>query len=211
MKNEMLATINDFVVKEGFDKLTMDKISTIMGVSRAKLYQYFPSKEDVIKGVTFRYIDFMQHQLPRYHQKNEATLLTFPDNFFNMILLIGASTDIFRTDLKKNYPELYRVMLENYSLWNNEILDYFNYGKKQGYFADHLNPQLFLFQLETILPKLMDSQLLMEFRLFPEDVLKDYYQMILPEVIHQDHLPQIREINVSATIHFILTKFQRAF
>jgi AcrR family transcriptional regulator len=86
-KKAIMDTALELFATEGFDKTSISKIAVKAGISKGLLYNYFSSKEDLIKTIIFNGLD----SLTGYIDPNHDGVLTrdelqyFIEEFFNAI------------------------------------------------------------------------------------------------------------------------------
>ncbi len=86
-KKEIMDTALELFASEGFDKTSISKIAVKAGISKGLLYNYFSSKEDLIKTIIFNGLD----RLTRFIDPNHDGILTseelqyFIEEFFTAI------------------------------------------------------------------------------------------------------------------------------
>ncbi|HAT54991.1 MAG TPA: hypothetical protein DCW31_07110 [Lactobacillus sp.] len=210
-RHDMIAAINETIVREGFATLKMDQIAKIMGVSRGKLYQYYPSKDAVIEAVVARYRDFMKAQAIKQYKKGADILNAFPQTFLNAVTLIGSNSSAFRQDLAHFYPDMYLTFNTDYRKWLTGLTAFLSAGQQANVFNSNLNPALFVIQTEATVPALMDIQTLTERRLFIDDVLRDYFKMIISEIVIPEKQATVDLHDVAEPLDHLIAKYQRAF
>jgi len=90
------------LVKDGYDRLSTNKIAAAAGVSIGSLYQYFPSKEAVVAAVIERHTQELSQVV-----LNALLKLSEHPIEIGARELIAAAIDAHRVD-----PELHRVLAE---------------------------------------------------------------------------------------------------
>jgi AcrR family transcriptional regulator len=86
-KKEIMDTAMELFAIEGFDKTSISKIALKAGISKGLLYNYFSSKEELIKTIIFNGLD----NLTGYIDPNHDGVLTsdelkyFIEEFFNAV------------------------------------------------------------------------------------------------------------------------------
>lgn len=118
----------------GLKKFTMDDLADELGVSKATLYHYFTSKEDIVgyvlKDILWRIKEFV----PVLQNKE----LDYLDRYFQALKIMSTNvvdvSNIFLQDLQEDHPKLWSLVdqFKNYAI---EILkDFYNEGKSAGVF-----------------------------------------------------------------------------
>ncbi|MFD1671551.1 TetR/AcrR family transcriptional regulator [Agrilactobacillus yilanensis] len=208
-RTQMIVKINQTIVESGFVTLTMDQIAKIMGVSRGKLYQYFPSKEAVIKAVVTRYFKFMTQQTIPEVQTPAEYATAFPQVFLELVTLVASSSAAFRQDLQ-TMPELAQEFTTRYTAWLKAVADFLAAGQKNQAFQTTVVPALFLIQIEATVPALMDRNRLEQQRLFLNEVLPDYLKMMVSQVVAPEYQGQVQLTAVANQLQQLTAKYQQA-
>jgi len=100
-QKDLTIKLNHVILIQGFQKLSMSKLATAVGISRASLYLYFKNKDDIVQAVVDRHLKFIaEHPVPK--QFSPATFLPI---WLDSLLLMGSPPTTFTTDLRKGYPD----------------------------------------------------------------------------------------------------------
>ncbi|RRK09674.1 TetR/AcrR family transcriptional regulator [Lactiplantibacillus garii] len=208
-KHHMIMTITETIVQNGFATLKMDQIAKLMGVSRGKLYQYYSSKDAVIAAVVAEYRQFMTEQ-PVPPVKNAAdSVQHFPRVLLSLITLIGSSSWQFRTDLAHDDPELSQQFEHDYAEWLARTRQFFAAGIANGAYNDQLNPDLLIMQLEAMIPVAMKPAALSRYGGRTQDVLPDYLQMLMTQVVVPSKWAEVDFSTITAALQHLTLKYQR--
>ncbi len=108
LKEDILNKANSLFCQFGPSRVTMEEIAHEFGISKKTLYQYYSSKNDLLKEVT----DSIYSQI---QCSNQSLLKNSKMNFLEKINeLIKSSldnisrTEVLKKDLQKNFPELWK-------------------------------------------------------------------------------------------------------
>jgi AcrR family transcriptional regulator len=102
MVEALLGATARVLVKDGYDALSTNKVAVAAGVSVGSLYQYFPSKEALIRAVMDRWVERMEADMVELASAlAEATLED------GVPVMVKASLDLHR-----NAPKLHRALLQ---------------------------------------------------------------------------------------------------
>lgn len=208
-KAQMIQSINETIVQTGFANLKMDKIARIMGVSRAKLYQYFSSKEAVVTAVVDRYFQFMDRQKLPASTAPEEFVAAFPETFLQLVTLAASSSSAFRGDLARVMPERSQEFNERYTSWINNIATFIMKGQKLNVFNASVNPELFCVQVEATVTALMTKERLVQYHLDVQSVLADYLGMVITQVVTPNWQSQVDVSLFQNQINDLTQKYQQ--
>ncbi|MCI1987507.1 MAG: TetR/AcrR family transcriptional regulator [Lactobacillus sp.] len=206
---QMIAAVNETIVQTGFVSLTMNEIARIMGVSRAKLYQYFPSKDAVVAAVVDRYFQFMAQQKLPTSTAPEEFVEAFATVFLQLVTLVASSSDVFRADLTRTMPERAQEFATRYREWMLNLKQFLTTGQALGAFNRSIVPELFCIQVESIVPALMNNERLVEYRLDVHTVLLDYLRMMVSQVVSPSWQSHVDVSRYQDEIARLTTKYQQ--
>lgn len=162
------------VRKNGFQGLKMDEISKILDISRATLYKYFSTKEDIITFIVSTFVEYI-HEIIEDSDSDQVFVQRFQQTFEQTILLKEYITDIFLRELENSYPENYERLKEAMKQREYQELAFYDEGIKEGFF-NKIDGRLIIMQ-DEILSNVLDVKYLMENHLTVYQVLFDYYNL----------------------------------
>jgi AcrR family transcriptional regulator len=122
--------------KHGLKKFSMDSIAAELNVSKATLYHYFSSKDEMVEITLMRVIG----QLGDFERISKDNSLTFETRFYRILELFSETmTDIsnlFLADLQDEYPKLWKQVQVFIEYVTEVLTDFYDEGKKEGIFTD---------------------------------------------------------------------------
>ena len=177
MRRSYAEKIVETVRTKGFLTLTIQDLAHLMGISRASLYNFFASKEDIILEVTEIYIDYLKRtndfiNNPRYPY-NQRMPTVFEQAAFSAVY----ASEVYLNELKMTCPSLYE---RKKKLADERILTlqtFYENGIIDGDF-NLLNPALIIAQDDAALRKILNSNFLVEEGMSLEDSMYGYYKIM---------------------------------
>lgn len=122
--------------QHGLKKFSMDSIASELKVSKATLYHYFSSKDEMVEICLMNVLG----QLGNFETITQNNSITFETRFYRMLELFSETfTDIsnlFLADLQDEYPLLWKQVQTFIDYVTQVLTDFYNEGKKAGVFAD---------------------------------------------------------------------------
>lgn len=211
-KNSMVQRAQEHIIKQGLQGLKVDDLAKIMGVSRAKLYQYFGSKDGVIEAVVTKYIHYLdQLTIPSSCHSTDQFIAKFPDFFFENMAYLGTMTELFICDLQQEYPELYNQLKTIIEKREAQISDFYAAGIKAKAFRPELNGKLLILQNKLMIPMMLSKDFLFLQQLTLEEVIQDYYQQLISEIFLPEYQEKVRGLlDTKRTMHLV-EKYTRIF
>ncbi|KYC52073.1 MAG: DNA-binding transcriptional repressor AcrR [Candidatus Methanofastidiosum methylothiophilum] len=147
-KNRIIKKSVKYFSKNGYHKTKMAEIADSLGVSKAALYQYFESKEELFTQVMQYYVDSIQGELIAFlKSKHPKEIMT--DDFFDILFDIKSNEtrdntvlidglfppldfNLAISELITSNPSMKNKMTKHYKEVIRLLSDYFEEYKKNG-------------------------------------------------------------------------------
>ncbi|MEC0270180.1 TetR/AcrR family transcriptional regulator [Paenibacillus anseongense] len=209
-RTKLLKKLIVSVIRDGFQHLRMDDIAKYMDVSRATMYKYFSSKEDVMDGVVRIIVDYIERLEERNHNEDESYFgVWFQQLFEQSVSLVEYITDALMKDLQAAYPDLYNILKGVLQKREQHSLRFYRLGKDKGIF-NAINEKFILLQDDLLLHEITSVKYLLYNHTTIKEVLHDYYQFKKMQLFKADKLSLVDDANINPVIEQLSEKFNRA-
>lgn len=190
IKSNLLYRLVNPIKKIGIANLRTDDIAKHMDLSKATLYKYFDSKDDVIKNFVRLFIKYYVEMNSALDDSEGDYHSRYLVVFQKMLMLANFGSEVFMQDLRALYPDLSEVLQEALSERNESLRRFYQMGMDEGVFIE-TNPELFILQDEACFSKLVDPLFLLGRNMTIRQALIDYYflrvrQIFTPEFCRKD-------------------------
>ncbi|WP_044645169.1 TetR/AcrR family transcriptional regulator [Paenibacillus terrae] len=196
-----------YVKKNGFQTLRMEEIAKIMDISRATLYKYFSTKEEVIEFVVNNFIEFINELVVDSLDTDQLYGTRFHQLFEQSILLAVYITDIFLKELEHIHPEKYDRLRGAMQLREQQLLEFYDEGMQKGVF-NQVNGKLLILQ-DELLRSMTDVKYLMLNNLTIHQVLYDYYQLKKIQLFKPEKIQAVDDAPMIPKIEYLAQKISR--
>ncbi|WP_143462292.1 TetR/AcrR family transcriptional regulator [Levilactobacillus enshiensis] len=161
-QKELTAKLHHVILIKGFQTVSMSKLAAAVNVSRASLYLYFKSKDEIVQAVVARHLQFIaEHPVPR-----PFAPATFLPIWLDSLLLMGSTTETFTTELKRAYPALYQQLTGAHRVYFAQLEVYIDQAQQVEFIDPALPADYVLFQAEalvqTVLQRVQAHQLTLD-------------------------------------------------
>jgi len=190
---------------QGFLSLTIQDIAHAMNLSRASLYNYFSSKEDIIMELNNLCINYINEVGQIISNEKLSYSLRFQKVFEQAIFSAVYASDLYLNDLKRSCPNLYEKKRQSRKEQVSIIHTFYRNGMKEQVFNE-LNAAILIIQDEIVLEKLVNTTFLMEEELSLEQALFDYYVARKTQVFKPEYLQSTVNEDINAMVNCILNK-----
>ncbi|MDT6979697.1 TetR/AcrR family transcriptional regulator [Levilactobacillus zymae] len=184
----MVMAAQEYIIIHGLRGLKIDVLAQAMGVSRAKLYQYFGSKTGVIQAVVAYYTDFIdQLELPATGAAPTAFSQRFFDFFFEDMAYLGTTTPQLLSGLRAEYPELFLALNERLQTREQQERAYIQAGQAAGVFRAELLPDLVLLQNQRLIPAMVTREFRFKSRAQLPMIIRGYFDQLVATLLREPH------------------------
>ncbi|MDQ0200979.1 TetR/AcrR family transcriptional regulator [Neobacillus ginsengisoli] len=205
MRQSYVKKMINVIRTQGFLSLTIQDIAHIMNLSRASLYNYFSSKEDIILELTNFCITYIDEAGQTISNEELSYPLRLQKVFEQAVFSAAYASDIYLNDLKRSCPSLYEKKMQSRKEQLSAIHSFYQNGMKTGVFNE-LNPAILIIQDETVLRKLINTSFLMEEELSLKQALYDYYKAKKFQVLKPEFLIDTKNKDINELVDCILQK-----
>lgn len=197
-REKLVMRLMPYVQQHGFSPLKMDDAAKYMDISKATMYKYFASKDEIAECIIDKFALFVSDQMlseappslsPEPHSQPSAEERKFYNESFAQafkltIKLSFYLTDILLQDLNTAYPSLSVKLAQAVELCKNKLADYFDSGISLGVFYP-INSRLYLTQVDLVFRKLSDPKWLMLQNFTMKQALMDFYKTMKHQVFYE--------------------------
>ncbi len=158
-KDQLLWAITDIFMRYGVKSLTMDDISSHLGISKKTLYLHVTDKKDLVKQCVELSIGAEQCVLSDVAGNNGNAI----DELFLVNKKISEKLQHIQPavmfDLQKYYPDAWKVMENHKHCFIYEMMvNNINKGIKEGFYRDNVNPEIVAKIYVNMVDKMFDPE-----------------------------------------------------
>ena len=160
----------------GFQHIRMDDIAKYMDLSKATVYKYFPSRDEIFERLTEIFITYIVGVEEQALEGDQALIKGFQTSFAKSLVIANYGTEAFYHDMREIYPEFMGKIDVAVSMRNEQLRKFYEHGMEQGSF-NRLNATLLILQDDLMFRHLLDPVYLMKNNLTLRNAIHDYYQI----------------------------------
>ncbi len=112
VKEQILEKAFQLFCQFGFSKVSMDELSSELGMSKKTLYQTYSSKNELLKDLLDHYHSSSLCELNKILDNTKIDYNEKLNHIFTCGLNAHKQTEILRNDLKKNLPEMWNYCIQ---------------------------------------------------------------------------------------------------
>ncbi|WLV24627.1 TetR/AcrR family transcriptional regulator [Aciduricibacillus chroicocephali] len=205
MRKTYVKNLIHIIRTQGFLSLTIQDIAKTMNLSRASLYNYFSSKEDIIMELTNLCTDYINEAGKTISNEEISYPIRLQKVFEQAVSSAVYASDIYLTDLKTSCRHLYDKKMQSRKEQLSALHTFYRNGMHAEVF-NQLNPSILVIQDETVLGKLVNTAFLAEEELSLKQALVDYYVAKKTQILKPEYLQSKENEDINAMVEGILKK-----
>ncbi|OEH94192.1 TetR/AcrR family transcriptional regulator [Bacillus solimangrovi] len=206
MREKLLVKLLPVIRKEGVSSLRIERIAKIMDISKATMYKYFSSKEEIIESIVDLYVSYITDIGETIVDHNASYSEHFQKSFEQSLLIAFYISNEYLNDLQTSYPTLYEKISDAHDKRNEQISHISDQYQNEGIF-NPINIYLLHMQDQFLLRKLFDPALLTKMNMTLYEALLDYYSLTKHQLIHPEYLNEIDDNKIHELLKKLVQKF----
>lgn len=197
-REKLVMRLMPFVQEYGFSSLKMDDAAKYMDISKATMYKYFASKDEIAECIIDKFALYVSNQMlseapptlsPEPNARPSDEELKFYNESFAQAFKLATKlsfylTDTLLQDLNATYPNLAAKLGQAVELCKSKLSDYFESGIALGVFYP-MNARIYLTQVDLVFRKLSDPKWLMLQNFTMKQALMDFYKTMKHQAFYE--------------------------
>ncbi|MBB6735055.1 TetR/AcrR family transcriptional regulator [Cohnella zeiphila] len=194
------------VKSSGFQSLRMDDVARYMDISKATLYKYFSSKEEIVSIIVEIFLDQIVDLYQEYlEDPNISFGEKFQRTFTQTMMIANYGTEPFLSDLREAMPEQHEKVEAAIRARNEKLQAFYEAGMEAGAF-ERQNAALLVLQDELLFRKLIDPIFLTKRNLTLRGALFDYYLMKKKQLLTAETAASVDDEAMNAKMDMLVNK-----
>lgn len=176
LKASWINKLSPVYLRNGLTKFTMDDISFKLGVSKATLYKYYSSREEILDDVVQKRIN----EIVELENDLSDGNITFTIRYYNTIkkasMMLAEMSNQFLSDTRQLYPELW-VQMKNFqdrALYAAEA--FYKNGIEAG-IMNPINPRILALTDKMFIRSVADERFFEDYDVSLQEIFDGYFEM----------------------------------
>lgn len=175
-KEKYLLLLMQTFKAHGLSKYTMDSIAKELNVSKATLYQYFTSKDEMVEIILSRIL----FQMRDFELIAINPSIPYEERYYQIIELfssvISDISNVMLEDLRNEYPKLWKDVQIFIEYASDVLYEFYESGKKAGIFID-IDSSVLAMTDRLFFNAISDVEFLNKNKLTLKKAFEEYYKM----------------------------------
>jgi len=186
----------------------MDDIAKYMDISKATLYKYFSSKEEIIQSVVTVYIEEVHDSRITIKDDTISYERRFQIAYEHAMTHVLYLPEFFWSDVKKLYPALYEDIASALGHHSEQLCSLFEEGMTKGIF-NRISPVLYMIQDEAVIRRIAEPSFSITHDMTIRQALFDFYRLKKHQLLHPSYIESLDDQPVKAYINELIQQLSR--
>lgn len=163
----------------GFNKVTMDELSSELGVSKKTFYKFFPSKDDLLRATVHLVMRSMEKRMEEIVSSNKQ----FAEKMADVMTLVGKLTNkmskAFQSDIQRFAPSLWKE-IEKFRREQilNKVEKMIHQAREEGIFRDDINEKILLLMILSCVQGIINPEVLVQNSFSAEEAFRTIFNVL---------------------------------
>lgn len=176
LKSCWIKQLAPIYLRNGLTRFTMDDIASKLGISKATLYKYYASREEILDDVVQRRIEEIECLEGDLTDDKIAFTLRFFDVIKQASVMLAEMSNHFLADTRQLYPDLWEKMrdFQDRALFVAE--EFYKKGIEAGIMND-INPRLLALTDKMFIRSVADDRFLDDYNISLQEAFDGFFEM----------------------------------
>jgi AcrR family transcriptional regulator len=186
-KERILEMAKDRFFKLGFNKVTLDELSTDLGISKKTMYKYFPSKDELVKTIVWMMLRRVEKEVQRITEEEKPFVHKLADLILYIGKTIGSFSKSFQMDMRRFAPLIW-VEAEKFRQEHivSKMIEMIRRAKKENVFRNDINDEVLVMMLSSCFQNILTPDVLAEHSFSPKEAMYTIFHVIFEGALTED-------------------------
>jgi len=173
IRERILTTAREEFYKLGLSAVTMEHLSSLLGMSKKTVYQYFPSKEDLVRDCIENTCKSLDCQIDDILKNSTVDFVTRLNNFIYFLMGVYAKmSPALLMDLQRSAPDVWKQI---HSYRRERARECFNgmieEGIANGVFRPNVAKEIVILMWLSAIESILNPEMLLQLPLSPNQAM----------------------------------------
>jgi len=186
-KERILDLAKDRFFKMGFNKVTLDELSSELGISKKTMYKFFVSKDDLVKTIVWMMLKRIEKEVHRISEEDKPFVHRLAELILYTGKTFGSLSKSFQQDMKRFAPMIW-AEAEKYRQEHivNKVAEMIRQAKKENVFRSDINDEVIVMMLASCFQNILTPEVLGEHSFSPKEAIFTIFHVIFEGALTEE-------------------------
>ncbi len=177
VKRKQLAALLIPALKgDSLKELTMDDIALRLGKSKATIYKYFRSQEELLDLALSEKLDKIAGFIPILNDRSKDYVQRYQEGVDHLSIHLEDITSSFLADLKSDFKELWDKIYAFQKMAGLILREFYQEGLDDG-IIENIHPAIMVLSDQVLFNAMIEPEFLEESQLTAKEAFQQYFRM----------------------------------
>lgn len=197
-KTRILDHAGSLILSQGFARVSVEDITSGLGMSKKTFYRYFDNKDDLIRQIVYRIVGEVERHVDAIISSGDPFVVTL----HNLTRFFGKQFHQVNTpllhDLSVHAPDMWRYIQEFrrkkvHTVWGTLL----ERGKQEGLVRAEVNSRLVLLAILGVVEAIVNPRVLVDESFSADEAMEGIIGIFFQGVLTPDAVHQLKSLHVS--------------
>lgn len=199
-KVRIVSHAEDRFLRAGFNKVTLDELSSELGISKKTMYKFFPSKEDLVRTVIRTLMKRVERNVIAITEANKPVIQRLAELMLFVGKLFGKVSRAFQMDIQRFTPQLWKEVdkFRNEKILSR-IAEMIKEAKREGKFRSDVNDEVVVMMFLSSVQSIVNPEVLSQHSFSPKDAMYTIFHVIFEGSLTDQARNEFLQYEISIT------------
>ncbi len=187
-KIRLIHQVFSLFVEHGINGISMDEVAKHVKLSKATIYKYFKSKEDIVRDMMDEIISHFNAIQFTTDRGIDDVLESMSTCYSKAVLATAFLSSKFLEDLESKFPDIYADYIIALETVQTRFVAFYKGASLEGY-CKQVSIDLVVEQIKNTLPVIISSAYLNKHNTTLPVVIKEHYKLLLYQLLSTEYMP----------------------
>ena len=178
-KERIILHAEDRFLSAGFNKVTLDELSSELGISKKTMYKFFPSKDFLVRTIVKALMKKAEKNVTAIIISEKPVLQKLAEVMIFIGKTAGRFSKAFQTDIQRFAPTLWKEVEKfRKEMILSRVATLISDATKQGKFRDDINGDIVLMMFLNSVQSIVNPEVLSQNSFSPKEAMYTIFHVI---------------------------------
>ncbi len=198
-KERIITHAEDRFLSSGFNKVTLDELSSELGISKKTMYKFFPSKDELLKTIIRAMERRVERNITKIVESEKPVVQKLAEFMLFIGKVAGRLSRAFQLDVQRFAPAIWK---ELEAFRREKITTYFGAmiqeAKKERIFRDDVNDQVVFMMFLNSVQSIVNPEVLSQHSFSPKEAMYTIFHVIFEGSLTEEARKEFIKYEISS-------------
>lgn len=199
-KERIISHAEERFLSAGFNKVTLDELSSELGISKKTMYKFFPSKEDLVRTMMRMLMRRVERTVTSLTESEKPVLHKLAELMLFLGKMAGRISRAFQTDVQRFAPVLWKELDKfRTEMISTRVARIIKEAKEAGKFRSDVSEEVVMMMFLNSVQSIVTPEVLSKHAFSPKEAMYTIFHVIFEGSLTDDARKEFLQYEISIT------------